>query len=186
MGIKSFLARRKKSSSKSQSPAGSSHGNQENPFQSGPVSFTQARNQIEELENVFKKFDVNGDGKISSSELGAIMGSLGHPTTEEELEKMIKEVDSDGDGHIDLNEFIELNTQGVDTVKVLEDLRNAFLIYDIDRNGSISPEELQTVLRSLGEETSLADCRKMISGVDCDGDGLINFEEFKIMMTGSS
>ncbi|XP_042497516.1 probable calcium-binding protein CML25 [Macadamia integrifolia] len=187
MGIKSFLARRKKSSSKSQSqsqsesPAGSS-----NESRSGPLSFTQARTQIEELEDVFKKFDVNGDGKISSSELGAIMGSLGHPTTEDELEKMIKEVDSDGDGYIDLNEFIELNTKGVDTVKVLEDLRNAFLIYDIDRNGSISPEELQTVLRSLGEETSLAECRKMISGVDCDGDGLINFEEFKIMMTGSS
>ena len=42
-----------------------------------------------EREQVFKKFDVNGDGKISLSELGSVMGSLGHLATEEELEKMI-------------------------------------------------------------------------------------------------
>ncbi|KAJ4974873.1 hypothetical protein NE237_008047 [Protea cynaroides] len=185
MGIKSFLSRRKKSSS-SKSAAGSSHGSPRNPFESGSFSLQHMKsNQIEELENVFKKFDVNGDGRISWSELGAIMGSLGHPASEEELRKMIEEVDADGDGHIDLKEFIELNTNGVDTVKVIEDLKNAFLVFDIDKNGLISPEELQTVLRSLGDESSLAECRKMISGVDCDGDGLINFEEFKIMMMGS-
>ncbi|CAL0323418.1 unnamed protein product [Lupinus luteus] len=40
-----------------------------------------------ELEQVFNKFDVNGDGKISSSELGSIMGSLGQHLSEEELDK---------------------------------------------------------------------------------------------------
>lgn len=178
MVIRSFLARRKKSKSNSGSNRGSTSE------ESGSSS-AHSRTQIEELESVFKKFDVNGDGKISWSELGAIMESLGHSATEDELQKMVKEVDADGDGFIDLDEFIELNTKGVDPVKVMEDLRNAFLIYDIDRNGSISPEELQAVLRSLGDENSIAECKKMISAVDCDGDGLISFEEFKIMMMGS-
>ncbi|KAF8401041.1 hypothetical protein HHK36_014344 [Tetracentron sinense] len=91
----------------------------------------------EELEHVVKKFDVNGKGKISWMKLGLIMGSLEHSATEDELRKMVKEVDSDVDGFIDLNEFIELNTNGVDSVKVLEDLRNAFLIFDVNGNGSI-------------------------------------------------
>ncbi|PHT47912.1 Chloride channel protein CLC-a [Capsicum baccatum] len=55
----------------------------------------------------------------------------------------------------------------------------------MDKNGSISAEELQRVIQSLGEDCSLAECRKIISGVDCDGDGMINFEEFKIMMIRS-
>ncbi|KAL5553240.1 hypothetical protein UlMin_040641 [Ulmus minor] len=153
------------------------------PFRSPSVN---ARAQIAELEEVFKKFDVNGDGKISSSELGEIMGNLGQPSTEEELEKMIKEVDADGDGFIDLSEFVELNTKGVDSDEVLENLKDAFSVYDIDGNGSISAEELHEVLRSLGDECSIAECRKMIGGVDCDGDGMISFEEFKVMMmTGS-
>ncbi|XP_062154894.1 probable calcium-binding protein CML25 [Alnus glutinosa] len=141
---------------------------------------------IVELEQVFRRFDVNGDGKISSSELGSIMGSLGHPATEEELDKMIKEVDADGDGHIDLQEFVELNTKGVDSDEALENLKVAFSVYDIDGNGLISAEELHEVLKSLNDDCSLAECRRMINGVDRNGDGMISFEEFKVMMMKGS
>lgn len=96
---------------------------------------------------------------------------------------MIKEFDADGDGFIDFQEFVELNTQGMDTDDVLVNLKDAFSVYDIDGNGSISAEELHKVMGSLGEHCSIAECRKMISGVDSDGDGMIDFEEFKVMMT---
>ncbi|KAL3635944.1 putative calcium-binding protein cml25 [Castilleja foliolosa] len=140
----------------------------------------------EELQQVFKKFDVNGDGKISASELGSIMGSLGHAVTDEELKIMIEEVDSDGDGCIDLQEFIELNTNDVGFDEVLENLKDAFQVFDIDKNGAISAEELQNVLRSLGEECTMAECLRMISGVDADGNGTISFDEFKVMMMKGS
>lgn len=142
--------------------------------------------KIDELEQVFRKFDVNGDGKISSSELGSILSSLGHDATEDELRKMIKEIDSDGDGFIDFEEFVELNTKGVDAKEILENLKDAFSVYDIDGNGSISAEELFKVLKGLGDDCTLGDCKRMISGVDSDGDGMIDFEEFKVMMMGSS
>ncbi|VFQ66500.1 unnamed protein product [Cuscuta campestris] len=149
-------------------------------------SFRSRARVEEELEQVFKKFDANGDGKISASELGSIMSSLGHAAAEEEVDAMIREVDADGDGFIDLREFIELNTKDVGADEVMENLRDAFSVFDADKNGSISAEELQNVLRSIGEECSLAECRKMISGVDRDGDGMIDFDEFKVMMlTGS-
>ncbi|KAI3818199.1 hypothetical protein L1987_12002 [Smallanthus sonchifolius] len=136
----------------------------------------------EELEQVFKKFDVNGDGKICASELGSILGSLGHHPTEEELQNMIKEVDADGDGFINLGEFIELNTKDIDSTEVLENLKDAFSIFDIDKNGLITAEELLDVLKSLGENCTITDSRKMIAGADRDGDGMINFDEFKDMM----
>ncbi|KAF2303178.1 hypothetical protein GH714_014379 [Hevea brasiliensis] len=95
---------------------------------------------------------------------------------------MITEIDADGDGFIDFQEFVEMNTQGMDTDDVLENLKDAFSVYDIDGNGSISAEELHKVMGSLGEPCSIAECKKM-SGVDSDGDGMIDFEEFKVMMT---
>ncbi|KAI3733780.1 hypothetical protein L6452_13236 [Arctium lappa] len=154
------------------------------PLESPSIDSYDARVRIEEeLEEVFKKFDVNGDGKISSSELGSIMGSLGHRPTEDELEKMIVEVDGDGDGFIDLQEFIELNTKGIDSAELMENLKDAFSVFDVDKNGSITADELQNVLGSLGEEWSLGDCRRMIAGIDQDGDGMISFDEFKVMMT---
>ncbi|XP_047966925.1 probable calcium-binding protein CML25 [Salvia hispanica] len=135
----------------------------------------------EELQKVFKKFDANGDGRICAEELGAIMSSLGHPASEEELRGMIREADGDGDGFIDLREFIDLNNTNVDEVH--ETLCHAFQIFDADNNGTISADELHRVLRSIGEDCSLDDCKRMISGVDIDGSGTIDFHEFKLMMT---
>ncbi|XP_010271345.1 PREDICTED: probable calcium-binding protein CML25 [Nelumbo nucifera] len=182
MGIRSPFSRKKKSKSVPGSPRENSGSSRSSSLHEPGNS----RTLVEELGAVFKKFDMNGDGKISWSELGSIMENLGNPVTEEELQKMVKVVDLDGNGFIDLNEFIDLNTNGVDSEKAVEDLRHAFMIFDTDGNGSISPEELQAVFRSLGDDKcSIADCKKMIRGVDCDGDGLISFEEFKNMMMNS-
>ncbi|KAE8667283.1 putative calcium-binding protein CML25 [Hibiscus syriacus] len=150
------------------------------PMRSSLGNFAQT--QLQEIEGVFKTLDANGDGKISALELGSILRSLGQRPSDEELDEMIKEFDADGDGFIDFNEFIELNTRGIDHEEVLENLKDAFSVYDIDGDGSISAEELHEVLQSLGDECSIAECRKMISGVDNDGNGMIDFEEFKVMM----
>ncbi|CAA6654104.1 unnamed protein product [Spirodela intermedia] len=128
------------------------------------------RTPREELQIVFAKYDSNGDGKISSSELAAVLESLGgRPPSEEEVSRMMAEADGDGDGFISINEFVELNTANVRPTDALEDLRDAFSVFDLDR--------------TLGESASVAQCRRMIDGVDRDGDGLISFDEFKIMMT---
>ncbi|KAL8120701.1 hypothetical protein AgCh_017762 [Apium graveolens] len=182
MGLKSLFSLKKKQSCNSRTNS----SRRPTPMVSRTASLN-TRAQIEqELEQVFKKFDVNGDGKISASELGSIMGSLGHEASDEELEGMIKEVDADGDGFIDLKEFIELNTADIDSDEVMENLKEAFSVFDIDKNGSITAEELQNVLGSLGEESTLAECKKMISGVDANGDGMISFDEFKVMMMRGS
>ncbi|RXH93537.1 hypothetical protein DVH24_014113 [Malus domestica] len=61
---------------------------------------------------------------------------------------------------------------------------DAFRIFDADKNRKISAEELQKVLVSLGcQKCSLKECRKMIKGVDRKGDGAVDFEEFRLMMT---
>ncbi|WOL00545.1 hypothetical protein Cni_G09258 [Canna indica] len=133
-----------------------------------------------DLQRVFDKFDFNGDGKISAAELASVIESLGGQTPSvEELDRMMREVDADGDGFISFAEFVELNTPPA----VEEDLRLAFAFFDIDRSGSISADELAHVLQGIGEGASLAQCRRMIDGVDLDGDGLVSFEEFKVMMT---
>lgn len=184
MGFRSLFHRKKKlQNTTSSSPT---EVTTNTTFLSRTTSLQSRVQFTEDLEHVFRKFDVNGDGKISSSELGSIMGSLGQPATEEELDNMIREVDADGDGHINLEEFIELNTKDIDPNEILENLKDAFSVFDIDKNGSISAEELHNVMVSLGDQCSLAECQKMIGGVDSDGDGMIDFEEFKKMMMGSN
>ncbi|KAI4297602.1 hypothetical protein L6164_037486 [Bauhinia variegata] len=83
-----------------------------------PVADKRSQKLTADLEQVFKKFDVNGDGKISTSRFGSIMASLGEPTSEEELISIIKGVDFDSDRCINLDEFIKLHTKDVDSNEV--------------------------------------------------------------------
>ena len=59
----------------------------------------------EEMQRIFKQFDTNNDGKISSAELGEALRTLGS-TTPDEIHSMMAELDTDGDGYIDYDEFV--------------------------------------------------------------------------------
>lgn len=137
--------------------------------------------QEDETEKVFNKLDKNGDGKISSAELGAVLNGLGTTTFPEEVARMMSELDTNGDGYINLSEFKSFHRRSDNDDK---ELKEAFNLYDKDKNGKIYASELHSVLQSLGEKCSIKDCGRMISSFDVDGDGCINFEEFKKMMTG--
>ncbi|CAN1188730.1 Polcalcin Syr v 3, partial [Linum perenne] len=50
-------------------------------------------------ERIFKHFDLNGDGKISATELGNCLKTLGSVTVEE-VKRMMDEIDTDGDDYI--------------------------------------------------------------------------------------
>lgn len=51
---------------------------------------------ILEFKEAFALFDKDGDGTITTKELGTVMRSLGQNPTEAELQDMINEVDVDG------------------------------------------------------------------------------------------
>uniref|UniRef100_A0A2C9LU79 EF-hand domain-containing protein n=1 Tax=Biomphalaria glabrata TaxID=6526 RepID=A0A2C9LU79_BIOGL len=52
---------------------------------------------IAEFKEAFSLFDKDGDGTITTKELGTVMRSLGQNPTEAELQDMINEVDADGE-----------------------------------------------------------------------------------------
>ncbi|KAH9738635.1 calmodulin-7 [Citrus sinensis] len=129
--------------------------------------------QISEFKEAFSLFDKDGDGCITTKELGTVMRSLGQNPTEAELQDMINEVDADGNGTIDFPEFLNL----------MEELKEAFRVFDKDQNGFISAAELRHVMTNLGEKLTDEEVDEMIREADVDGDGQINYEEFvKVMM----
>ena len=138
---------------------------------------------VEELRWVFNKYDTNKDGKISQEEYKLALKALDSGISDTEVAKAFQSIDSDGDGFVDFKEFMEMYNAG-GGVKA-SDIQSAFQVFDLDGNGKISAEELSQVLKKLGEGCSLKACRKMMKGVDTNGDGFIDINEFMAMMASS-
>lgn len=99
--------------------------------------------------------------------------------------------DNNRDGTVDMREilcgFSSLrNSRGDDA------LRLCFQMYDADRSGCISKEELASMLRALPEECLPGDIAEpgkldeMFEQMDANGDGVITFDEFKAAMQKDS
>ncbi|KAK4789424.1 hypothetical protein SAY86_016728 [Trapa natans] len=139
--------------------------------------------QVSEFKEAFSLFDKDGDGCITTKELGTVMRSLGQNPTEAELQDMINEVDADGNGTIDFPEFLNLMARKMKDTDSEEELKEAFRVFDKDQNGFISAAELRHVMTNLGEKLTDEEVDEMIREADVDGDGQINYEEFvKVMM----
>ena len=132
--------------------------------------------QLAEFQEAFALFDKDGDGRITSQELGTVMRSLGQNPTEAELRDMIHEVDCDGNGTVDFDEFLLMLQRKMKDSDTEEELRQAFRVFDRDGNGLISANELRHVMTNLGEKLTDAEVDEMIHEADIDGDGMVNYE----------
>ena len=132
--------------------------------------------QIAEFKEAFALFDKDGDGTITTKELGTVMRSLGQNPTEAELQDMINEVDADGNGTIDFPEFLNLMARKMQDTDSEEELKEAFKVFDKDGNGFISAAELRHVMTNLGEKLTDEEVDEMIREADVDGDGQVNYD----------
>ncbi|KAG8221513.1 hypothetical protein J3R82DRAFT_1728 [Butyriboletus roseoflavus] len=140
--------------------------------------------QISEFKEAFSLFDKDGDGTITTRELGTVMRSLGQNPTEAELQDMINEVDADGNGTIDFPEFLTMMARKMRDTDSEEEIKEAFKVFDKDGNGFISAAELRHVMTNLGEKLTETEVEEMIREADVDGDGQINYDEFvKLLQT---
>ena len=143
------------------------------------VNHLMTKEDRNELLDLFRQFDSNGDGVLSKQEvMEGYKAYLGDVEAEKEAERIMQEVDLDKSGTIDYNEFIlaALNRQ-----KVLnkEKLEATFKMFDKDGNGKISADEIRSILGNTNEKSALD---AIINEVDVNGDGEVSLIEFKEMM----
>ncbi|CAM2098704.1 calmodulin, striated muscle [Caretta caretta] len=141
-----------------------------------------AEEQIAEFKEAFSLFDKDGDGSITTGELGTVMRSLGQNPTEAKLQDMVGELDTDGSGTVDFPEFLSLMARKMRDMDSEEEIREAFRVFDEDGIGYISAAELRHVMTNLGEKLTDEEVDEMIKEADADGNGQVNYEEFVRMM----
>ncbi|KAL4226321.1 Calmodulin [Mactra antiquata] len=136
---------------------------------------TDSEKFVQEFREIFKLFDKDGDGTITTKELSTVMRSLGQNPSEEELRQMVKMVDSDNNGEVDFDEFLEMIARKLQRVDLREEILEAFRVFDNDGNGSISKDELRFAITQLGEKVKEDELDELMKAADLNGDGSINY-----------
>jgi len=84
--------------------------------------------QIAEFKEAFSLFDKDGDGTITTTELGVVMKSLGQNPTDQELHDMLHEIDFNSDGSIDFSEFLTMMARKMKEVDMDEEMRQVWCV----------------------------------------------------------
>ncbi|OEL34083.1 putative calcium-binding protein CML19 [Dichanthelium oligosanthes] len=136
-----------------------------------------------EFSRVFSAFDRDDDGKISAAELRLCMkAALGEEVSDEDAADLVASVDTDGDGLLSKEEFLKLVHLENEEEERCRGLKEAFGMYEMKGEGCITPLSLKRMLSKLGSHQEIDECKAMICRFDLNGDGVLSFEEFKIMM----
>lgn len=150
-----------------------------------------SKEETAQLQQVFMQLDLNKDGKLQYNEL--LQGyeeyyiksdeygtDMGKEMAKSEVDRIFEMVDIDHSNEIDFSEFV---TATANRNNLLSDdkLKKAFGYYDKDNSGSISVDEIKSVL-GVGQRISEEVWATIVKEVDTDGDGEVSLEEFKSMM----
>jgi len=138
--------------------------------------------ELASFREAFDTFDKNSDGTISTKELHAAMRRAGQNPTESEVQDMINTVDVDGSGFVEFPEFCNLMYKKISDADTENELKETFRVFSKDNEGCITAEELKFVLTHLPGKVTYKEIDEMIKTVDKNGDGKINYSEFRVMM----
>ena len=140
--------------------------------------------QIIEFREAFQAFDKDGNGSISTKELGTVMRSLGQNLSEAEIKQMIEIVDEDKSGTIDFKEFLNLMARNMKIVNKEEELLDALNTLDQDGSGKISKYKLRNIILKTDKKMTGEEIEDIIKSFDMDEEGNIDVQDFiQILMS---
>ena len=143
------------------------------------LSTSLSSDELIELKKSFIKMDLNKDGVISIDELKESLNTgIANQDEIDNIKHIMNNFDVDGDGVLSYEELVLASVN--QRLREKEDrLYNTFCQLDIDNDGTVTADEIKTVLGdNLEGDETMQQIQDMIAEVDQDGDGSINYEEF--------
>ncbi|KAK7411275.1 hypothetical protein VNO78_02708 [Psophocarpus tetragonolobus] len=145
-------------------------------------------NQLNQLRDIFERFDTDSDGSLTILEVGALLRSLGLKPSGDQIDVLLANMDSNGNGFVEFDELVDAILHDISAEMLLnqETLLGVFKCFDRDGNGYITAAELAGTMAKMGQPLTYRELTEMITEADTDGDGVISFNEFATVMSRSA
>merc|ERR1712241_1640267 len=163
------------------------------------LSATGKNPSDQEVDQLFRKGDTDGDGQIDLQEFVFLMFPAATTTINKlqrsfknlsEVKSAFRKYDVDGDGHITRNELRQVMSKFTDA-----EVDQVFAIGDMDKSGGIDyqefvsmmvPNSVATIKKLSANFRSVSDIKAAFKRFDADGDGEISVGEFIRVMSPST
>lgn len=145
--------------------------------------------QLDQLRDIFSRFDMDDDGSLTHLELAALLRSLGIKPSGDQIHVLLANMDSNGNGAVEFDELVNAIMPDLINGEILENqgqLLEVFRSFDRDGNGYITLAELAGSMAKMGQPLTYRELTEIIKEADVDGDGVISFNEFATVMARSA
>ncbi|CAG9327340.1 unnamed protein product [Blepharisma stoltei] len=137
--------------------------------------------QIKELQSAFLEIDQRKTGFVTAKDIEAAMIRNGFFLARDEFKALVQSINYVGKGKLNYTQFL---IASVDKRRALdeESMWLVFKHFDLDRNGTISVDELKFALEKAGCYLSDTEYKEIIDEFELKAGETMNFEEFKEIM----
>ncbi|XP_061489863.1 mitochondrial adenyl nucleotide antiporter SLC25A24 [Rhineura floridana] len=138
-----------------------------------PEAACEAPDSNSRYENLFKKLDLNEDGRVDIAELHAGLRALGIPLGDDAEKKIFRAGDTNQDDRLDFEEFTHYLKDHEKKMKI------AFKSLDKNNDGVIEASEIVQSLKILGIDVSEKQAKKILQSIDADGTMSVDWNEWR-------
>jgi len=135
-----------------------------------------SKEELEEYKEAFAYYDRDRDGKITAQEFGTVIRSLGHAPSQKQLAAIIKEIGENT--KLDFPEFVTVAVKHQVKCGGLDEILEAFRVFDKDGAGLLPSSELKYSMVQLGEKLTDLEAEYMLMEAGVDADNKVNYESF--------
>ncbi|XP_063674982.1 uncharacterized protein LOC134811820 [Bolinopsis microptera] len=149
---------------------------------SEPLVPSLDKDEVDELNALFDKFDDNGNGELDVGELTKLISNLGVIARDEDLKNLVDAIDDNLSGTIDCWELVNYIDKIMADDFTSEEIVEAFNLMDVDQGGEISLEELRDAMKDADVGITKTEMDYMFRKVDRNGDGNLSLSEFRSLL----
>lgn len=136
--------------------------------------------KLSELKEAFMLFDYMKTGRIYSTDVGAVIRSVGLQPSEVEIQAIQADINKKSDGKVDLQTLVQYVSQGVTSPPSTrpEELQDMFQLYDPNGTGHISQREMLHLLTSIGEKLTEEEARDLLRMTGFGDKDRVDYKKF--------
>jgi len=145
-------------------------------------------NDLQEAMKAFRWFHSRRTGLLRPEDLPKVLESMGMKIQKEEIFKLLSSVGiEDKATGISLTQFLNMVLRKVHQLNMHDDLMALFHLYDLDRKGRLSYEEMHFLSTKLLGDLNLSpdQVEEFIKRSDTDAQGLVAYKSFVKLLTDS-